>query len=254
MPTLIFRELHCRHPKEIRDDEVYINLRTEDQSWIRRRSSDEGNPFWGPVTMEEGDPISFGHSSTSRDHRRPIEFQEFAHVELWEDDSPGRDDLIGSFTLRRNGPYGRDIHMWLPRGLYGPHHQSYVIIFDFFEEPLTEMRNRIELVSLTCNDPQGAKDQVELIINDERIWASWDRGGMRRGEQVTFPLPLPHYDFHDKITVVLSETQGQDWEDSFELIAGEYPLGPDAKTFTKDSGIVGDAEYTLQYRMSQVPG
>mgnify|MGYP001813787953 CR=1 FL=1 len=249
MPTLRLKELLCRRPKEARDDEIYINLRTEDISRVRHRSRDEGNPLWGPVRMEEGDTIDYIDGST-RDRLDPIEFQEFAHIALWEDDRhPGRDNLIGEFTLRRNTDPGENIPIWLPRGLFGPNHQSYRLIYDLREEPLAEIRNRIDLLQLNCNNPQGTRDRVELIVNDEMVWSSWDTGDMRRGDERT--LHNVFYHFNEQATVVLRETQGQEWQASFTVGADEVE---EPHIFRVDSGIVGDAQYTLQYSVSPVPG
>lgn len=248
MPTLIFRELFCERTKEVKKDEVYINLRTEDIIRVRNRSNDEGNPLWGPVSIEEGGRINYVEES-SPDHLESIEFQEFAHIALWEDDpDPRKDNLIGEFTLRRNSESGDNQHIWLPRRLSGPNDQSYLITYDLEEVPLTEFRNRIELLQLNCNNPQGTRDRVELIVNDEILWSSRLTGDMRKGHERV--LHNVFYDFHERARVILRETRGQDWLASHIVSAGE-DLSPDPLVFDVDSHYFGDARYLLHYRVIQ---
>ena len=62
------------------------------------------------------------------------------------------------------------------------------------------------------------------------------------------------FDFHNSIRITLNESRGQDWSASFELNARQCVINTRlTHVFRRDRGIVGDAQYTLIYRMRRLP-
>jgi hypothetical protein len=159
------------------------------------------------------------------------------------------DDVIGTITWRAPvSGFGLGLDAYLPGELV--QNVGYRIRYDLLEEPTRQPRNRIELLSLHCDNPQGSKDRVSLEVNDTLMWGP---GWMRRGSDVTFPANT-YRDFDTRAVVRLRETQGEDWSSSFSLVARDYTINRRLRhTFAVDAGIVGDARYLLWYRMRWLP-
>lgn len=236
MPSIRFNVIGCIKSKEPRDDEVYIDLSTEE---IHR------NPLWGPQTMESGDLLFL-------DDIEPIEFHEYVKISLWEQDSAiihALNDCIGESTLTAPVIRDPDKDIYLPRDIGSSSSVSYRINCSIFEEPTIQLRNRIELLSLKCNDAQGTKDKVRLEVNEKVVWGPKK---METGDEVTFDNL--HVDFNRHVHVWLKETRGVSWSDHLQLIARDYPINTRrTHAFTMPAGFIGDAQYTLTYRMRWLP-
>lgn len=225
MPTIILREIECYRPREIHD-EPYFRVYAD---------SHEGRTVWGPARMGRGDVISL------TDVVDPIVFHDFVHVALREEDRVGADDHYGTLPLRAGRSTG-DLEHYFPGDLNARYRLSYRLL----AEPTESPEGRIELRSLVCNDPQGTKDEITLKVNDVIVAGPTRR--MRAGWSIHFDdMPI---DFQHACVIELKDTQGQDWDESTTLVRGEYELGDDDHDFIASGrGIVGDASYTLYYRM-----
>lgn len=236
MATLNLLELECVHPLEARTDEVRIAVNHDsDYRW---------SDTW---SMQEGEVQSL-------ESMRGIEFHDRARVQLWEQDRYNPQDSLGSFTLRPPAEsVSEPVSIYLPSEIGGPHSPCYRL--SYIVEADTEdsrPRNRIELLSLTCRDAQGSKDWISVYVNDALMWGP---GWMRRGDTVTFPSSLS-IDFRNTARVELRERQGQNWTAPFNVEYGSegYVINRELHhDFNVDRGIVGDAGYTLNYRLRRLP-
>lgn len=242
MPTLTFVDLECLHPGEAGGDEIWLSTRSEGHTgWT------EAGELGLPRSMGEGDIVRL--RPPADDPIDPIEFDEFLCVRLMDSDVLGS-EIVGSFCLTR--PFrGFGAHdAYLPDALLGPHNRAYRLGYDYAEDPAPHPRHRIELLSLTCNDAQGSSDRVSLYLNEVLMWGPQI---MRSEQVVDFGTSLS-YTFHRMVIVTLRETRGQDWSRSFTLVPGEYLINLRREhDFMADSGITGDAHYTLRYRMRLLP-
>lgn len=224
MPTLLLRELECYNPREIRD-EPYIRVSTD---------TSESRDIWGPASMRRGNTIDL------RAHVAPIVFHDIAHLSLRERDR-GRDDYYGGMSFQHSPRPGLFNH-YFPGDL----NPRYRLNYEIRAEPAGEHEGRIRLLRLTCNDPQGTKDDITLFVNDRIIAGPNHR--MRKGWEIAFTDM--EIDFRHSCVIRLKESQGQDWERTIRLNRGEYPLDVDQYgDFRADDGILGDARYTLHYQM-----
>jgi hypothetical protein len=244
MPTLILNSIECINPKETGHDEVIINVYTEsslDNLWRRYQYA---RIDWGPTRMEEEDTQSL------RGAIDPIEFYEFVHIKVWDNDSPFKDNLIGELDFRRPFSYGENQFRQLPFGIIvGSNATCYLLRYDLLEEPSSRLRNLIDFVSLECNNAQGTKDRISLFANGIRVWGPHD---MRTNDEETFNSV--YYRFHDRLTVELYDERLQKWSDYLELRAREYQINRLLReVFVGDRGITGDYRYTLRYRMRWLP-
>ncbi len=226
MPTIILREIECYDPREIHDEPY---LRVDTDSLARR-------VVWGPDRMGRGDRIDLTHRV------EPIVYYDLAHISLREEDRVGRDDHYGTMTFFSDPGIGvRDFYF--PGNLNSRYRLNYEVLRD----PVAPIEGEIELLSLTCNDPQGTKDEITLRVNDHIVAGPMRR--MRKNWAIHFSDVT--VSFRRSCVIKLKDTQGQDWERSMELVRGEYPLDTELSHnfIAGGRGIVGDASYTLMYRM-----
>ncbi len=241
MPTIAFTEIECLHPGEPGGDEMWLSVRTE-----QRPEWSELYGVWGPVDMREGDVTRLRPPGSHTID--PVEFDEFACLRLREHD-PFDDDLVGELSFTRPFRGFGSQEVVLPQGLFGPDHQAYRLAYDYLEEPSVHARHRIELLSLECNDAQGTSDRVSLWVNEVLLWGP---EVMRTHDVEEFGTLS--FTFHRLAEVRLSETRGEDWSRAFTLVPGEYVINRRLEhDFLADSGITGDAHYTLRYRMRLLP-
>jgi hypothetical protein len=184
---------------------------------------------------------------------------------LYEDDSPSQtstnsllDDLIDSFSiLPEVGVFTRD----LPDKLSSPHTTHYLISyevggdtgnFDYGALPFTFY---LTIQSVKCNDAQESKDEIFIKINDENVWEEHD---LKSGET---KYPSPQYitvPRHVKMEVWERDTSSSDHIGTHEFDIYEFNITqaldildiPQTHVFSRDSGIVGDAKYTVTYIIS----
>jgi hypothetical protein len=188
--------------------------------------------------MEEGDQISL------QGHIDPIEFHEYIKVILWEAD-PLSSHNLGEFTITRpvTESVGQDIY--LPDEISGPSRESYRINYDLLEEPSIEPKNRIELLELKCNNAQGSKDRLLLVVNERIFWGPHE---MKTNDVVRFENLC--VDFNDRVCVALKDRRGFEWTQRMWLTAREYPINRVLRhVFSIDEYYPGRAEYRLRYRM-----
>jgi hypothetical protein len=109
----------------------------------------------------------------------------------------------------------------------------------------------LDLLGLQCNDAQELTDEVYIVVDGERIWASSLRTGNHR--------PIGHtFTFHEEHRIEVWEADPWrddlmgvlvlSYEDAVALLRGDE--GPYIHTFHRDRGIVGDATYTLHFDIS----
>jgi hypothetical protein len=209
---------------------------------------DEGTPTedrttWGPVPMNDGEtrPIDI----------LPKVFYETIRIELWERDRIGRDDRIGVLALRASDASSGGQHHRF-EGRLARYTLTYVV------NPSHAERFALHLVSLRCNDAQEATDEPYLVVNGATVWG---HASMRTGQlqdlgpmEVDFsPARNARIELWERdaarsdhigtleITESMARTYAADWRTDRSHV------------FSRDRGIVGDARYTLTYRVSIVP-
>ena len=215
-------------------DEPYLKV-IVDEGRITHQSA-----TWGPVIMDDGDARRIDLSKR---------FLETARIELWERDTVGSDDLIDDLTLSasdtRSG--GRSIQL---KG----HHAIYTLTYAV--NPVFTERFELRLVSLKCNDAQESVDQPYLMVNGATVW-----GPTRmRTRQIQDLSGLDPIDFsrtrNAQIMLWEHDPARSDHIGTHvinEVDARSYATNPDEDrhwVFSRDRGIVGDATYTLTYRVS----
>ncbi len=235
MATLQLDQLECIHPDDAVRDEVHVRV-----------SCDGGGITYdsGERHMREGDTQEL----TTADG---IPFADFAVIQLVERDAM-RYKSLGSVGVSHPLPDGAQT-AYLPSAIRGPRATCYRLSYhvDPNEEDVARPRNRIELLSLRCDDAQGTSDRVWLYVNDRLVWGP---AVMMTGHEID--LGTLSVDFRSSATVRLQETRGQDWHSDFTLRYGEdgYVINNRrSHSFAVDHGIVGDATYTLTYRLRRLP-
>ena len=162
--------------------------------------------------MREGNRIDLGGRVA------PIEYDDFARISLYEHDQVGRNDYFGTMSFFPGSRVGT-FDSYFP----GELNARYRINYTVRAEPATSPDCIISPRSLTCNDAQGARDEVTLYVNDRIILGPMHK--MKKGWNVNFnDLEIR---FRSTCEVRLKDTQGQDWSRSFLLRAGDYPVGGD---------------------------
>jgi hypothetical protein len=227
MPTIILNEIECNDPMGARDD-VFLSLSTEEVT---------GRIIWGPQRMREGNQITLSSQVT------PIEYDEFAIISLYEHDTIGDNDYLGSMALDRHET-DRTADFYFPSSLNSRYRMNYEIQV---VSPSNEQVHGIRLVSLTCRDAQGRRDEVTLTVNNRIVLGP--RRTMKKGWTANFnDMEIT---FRSNCVIRLQDTQGQDWDRSFTINAGDYLLNHDENhTFdVRGSGVTGDARYILTYQM-----
>ncbi|NLV27173.1 MAG: hypothetical protein GXY48_08435 [Methanomicrobiales archaeon] len=184
---------------------------------------------------------------------------------LYEDDSPYQkstnsllDDLIGRFTIPPEvGVFTRD----LPDILSSPHTTHYQISYEVGRDtgsgngtlPHTYY---LTIQSVKCNDAQESRDEIFIKINDENVW---EEHNLKSGET---KWPSPQYitvPTHVKMEVWERDTSSSDRIGTYEFDIYNSRFNstlnnvdiPQSHVFKRDSGIVGDAKYTVAYIISQ---
>lgn len=226
MPTITLNEIECINPRGSRDDMMLTLVTDEIGSRV----------IWGPERMREGNRIDL------RRRVEPIEYDDFARIALYEHDRVGRNDYFGTMSFISPTRVGT-ADFYFPGDL----NARYRINYHVQAEPVTSPDHIIQPVSLTCNDAQGARDEVTLRLNGRIIL------GPMRTMKKNWHVDFNDVNFHFRSTcaVQLKDTQGQDWSRSFLLTAGDYAIGSDQQHVFNVSGpgVTGDAQYTFVYRM-----
>lgn len=227
MPTITLNEIRCIDPRGSRDD-MMLTLVTDERNFGR---------IWGPERMREGNTINL------LDRLDPIEYDDFARISLYEHDRVGRNDYFGTMSFMIPSEDRTD-NFYFPGDLNARYRLNYSID----REPVTSPDHIIQPVSLTCNDAQGARDEVSLSLNHFMVLGPMHT--MKTGWTVDF-TEEQRLHFRANCQVKLVETYGQDWSRSF-TIPPDYPIGPEDQQHVFNiggRGVVGDARYTFVYRM-----
>jgi len=111
----------------------------------------------------------------------------------------------------------------------------------------------LQLISIHCRDAQEGTDEVLIKVNGEKVWGHEDmKTGQTRDLSGLSAIPI-----RADATISLWEKDSSTRSDCF----GEFSLHVDEDfdfghdqpphTFHRDRGIVGDARYTLTYRVTR---
>jgi hypothetical protein len=232
MCILRLLSLTCRKTQESRD-EPYVVVYVDG---VRQVSTD-----WHD--MDDGDSLRLDEAPY---HLPPISFRTRAEVQLWEHDRVGNDDHLGTLVVTRAYPGIGEVARDIRSG-----NAHYVITFDVTADLRTRNDFEIELTRLVCNDAQEHTDSPYLKINGEDVWGPID---MRTGNEQPVGVTRP---FHRNVRVELWERDAHvsdhfgtmtlllaDAQERARTPRTEFPV-----TFSKDRGIIGDARYTLYYRI-----
>lgn len=211
--------------------------------------SNDGEMSWGGKgghDMKDGDSWIINDIIEDPDNQG-LEFI------LYEDDSPYKsqtdyvlDDVIGRFWISPEiGKFTRD----LPDGLSSPHTTHYQSSYEVFEVG-TNMTQRffISIQSVKCNDAQESKDEVYITINNENVWEEHD---LKSGQTRTLRPQYILVPDHVKMEIWERDISSSDLIGTYEIdITRDLLNVAQSHVFSRDSGIVGDAKYTVSYVIS----
>ena len=163
-------------------------------------------------------------------------------VTLLEDD-PVKDDELGTLTIRPEptGVFIRD----LPDIIASEGTTHYKLSYEVKDETTPIQKYYVKIVSVKCNDAQEAKDEIEIFVNDRLTWSAENfKTGQTRDTpseyiQVTSPV---------KIDVFEEDGIYDDHIGTYEFdITRDMLRTTQSHTFSRDSGITGDAKYTVSF-------
>lgn len=234
MATLQLDLLECIHPDDpVGHDEIRVIVSCDGE--LARYDPE--------LRMNEGDIADL---STPEGY----EFNDVVVIRLEESD-PLRREILGSVTITHPLPEGPQT-AFLPSVIGGPHATCYRLTYHVdAPDEAARARNRIELLTLTCDNAQGSYDTVNLYVNEDQVLGPANM----RSEQV-IDLGELAVDFHSSATIRLEETRGQNWESEHTFRPGDadYVINRERTlTFHVDRGVTGDATYSLRYRLRWLP-
>lgn len=225
--TVILKLLMCyESTAEPVADEVYIEIHANERLM----------ETLGPQTMWDG----FGwnmHHDISNPHNYDVV------VRLFEDDPYTKDDDLGSFTIRPE-PLG-EFTVDHPYELAGEHATHYRFTYEVTDEHTLSQNYYVKIQSATCNDAQEASDEIFINVNDGHAWSA---DNMKTGQTRDNPSELIQVPGHVKIEVWERDTGSDDLIGTYEFdITRDILRTTRSHTLSRDSGIVGDAKYTVTY-------
>ncbi len=257
---VLLQLLECIRTKDgEQTEEPYLCIKVEDaKEWTTI----------GPFKMRDGDTASLVNLTTDlvgneivialrEDDYDPSEEnsgdEQIGGIRLL--DGEAAEGVESDHTVRCN--VGRSV-LDLPRvASYGRRGRHYRLHFDMLEvagmEDVTPGQKQycLELVSLHCHNAQEWKDYVYLKVDGVRMF---EPRRMRSDSTIQLGIRVPVSDFSQ---IQLWEHDDSTRSDFF----GEVRLLIDSRmpyfdtdlpmTFHADEGIVGDARYTLTYRVSE---
>ena len=173
-------------------------------------------------------------------------------IQLRESDRVGRDDDLGGFGVDASHARG-SFTAFLPFEIGGVDATCYSITYDVMDDAEPPRRWSLELVRLTCHDAQERTDGIYVTVDDRAVTSSMR---MRTGDVVPIVPAGRTIEIGSPAKIDLWEA---DRYNSDHL--GLFWLHPDAlsdddldhplnQRFVADSGIFGDASYTLTYRVT----
>jgi hypothetical protein len=262
--------LECMRTKEGLTEEPYINIWSDAPGGSLRFSYVE---TWGPVDMKTGQTRQI----TSSGEHIVVEGDR-VQFDLYESDRSGsggylaegpapvgpNDDLPGVVTIRDLDAIGGTWEEGWGEGSYvadipssDEGRQRYKLYFELYEDRDSLERGlrwpfSLQLISIHCHDAQEGKDEVFIKVNGERVWDDDMKTGQTRDLSGLSAIPI-----RADATISLWEEDSSTRSDLF----GEFSLHVDEDfdfvhdqpphTFHRDRGIVGDARYTLTYRVTR---
>jgi hypothetical protein len=257
MATLNIVGLTCVRTTAEARDEPYFTATYGDYvdpdrpAWSAVTVRDLGT-IWGPTEMNDGDSLPVGWSQ---------DFTAFIDIELHEHDRVGSDEHIETFRYRVGEPYPERYRKFPNVGevkynLTG-HRANYEMIYDLRDMgdmPGTDReRCRLILVSLRCNDAQEIKDEPYLVVNGERVWSATKVKTGQTRDMGEYEVAFGSY---AQIDLWESDGARSDRLGEFTVDFEDFELGRESgnlqHVFRADRGIVGDATYTLTYRVRRL--
>lgn len=227
-------------------------IEATDEPFLKIEIDNRPEPeYWGPFSMRQGDAEAIDRS---------FDFDSHVTVWLYESDSSAldsrRNDFIGVFSVSADHPRGaftRSLEHLRGDGIVGASTRDpvYSISYEVTRDADDRLDQwNLELVSLRCHDAQEGTDEVYITVDDRRIWGS---PSMRTGETDTIQESLP-VSSPVKIELWEEDPYNSECLGSFSITIAE---GFDFSrlyehTFARNRGIVGDARYTLSYRLNEI--
>lgn len=240
MVTVRLVALECIDTKVEKTEEVYLCI------FINQEFFEEKNNYGEPYKMKQGQTVFLSGTYTGNHIGITLSEEEwgkddrYGTIEIVEDEEVENADYVGGARYILDLP---------PQGK--TRYKLHIDVLSDDGEPRIPWYN-LELISIRCNDAQQYADHVYLKVNGAMVWGP---RRMRTGHTLSLtdvrPVPIPH------ITSVQFWEEDEKHRDDF---FGELMLriGDDADfvhdqqfTFSRDRGIVGDARYTLTYRLRQ---
>lgn len=225
-----------------------INTTAEltDEPYLLFSQGDTPLGRWGPGSMSDGDTAAinrafvFSHGSVD--------------IRLRESDRVGRDDDLGGFGVDASHARGT-FTAFLPFEIGGVDATCYSITYDVMDDAELPRRWILGLVRLTCHDAQERTDGVYVTVDDRAVTSSMR---MRTGDVQPIATPSRPIEIGSPAKIDLWEADrynsdhlGLLWLHPEELSDDELDHELNHR-FDADVGIVGDASYTLTYRVTPV--
>jgi len=163
-------------------------------------------------------------------------------IKLKEDD-PQHDDEIGVFTIRPEptGVFTRD----LPDIIASEGTTHYKLSYEVTDESTPIQPYYVKIESVKCNDAQEAKDEIEIFVNGEM---AWNADNFKTGQTRNTPSDYIQVTSPVKIDVFEDDGIYDDHIGTYEFdITRDMLRTTQSHTFSRDSGITGDAKYTVSF-------
>ncbi|MDK9706584.1 MAG: hypothetical protein OEL83_05995 [Desulforhopalus sp.] len=201
---------------------------------------------WSAGHMRDGDTAAINRSFVYSSGR--------VDIRLREADRIGRDDDLGGFGVDAASPRGT-FTAYLPSEIGGRDATCYSITYDVQDDHVAPRRWTLNLVRIHCNDAQERTDGVYITVDDRVVTSSMRMG---TGDTVFIVLVGRTIEVGEPVKIDLWEADrynsdhlGVFWLHPNAL--GDDDLGRDLEhRFDADAGIVGDASYTLTYRVTPI--
>ena len=163
-------------------------------------------------------------------------------VTLLEDDSV-KDDELGTVTIRPE-PTGVFIRN-LPDILASEGTTHYTLSYEVTDETTPIQQYYVKIMSVKCNDAQEARDEIKILVNDRDLWSAEN---FKTGQTKDTPSDYLQVTSPVKIDVFEEDGLYDDHIGTYEFdITREMLRKTRSHTFSRDSGITGDATYTVSF-------
>lgn len=245
MARLYILGLTCVRTTAEARDECYLTAHVDNRSL---------GTIWGPREMNDGDSVKI--------ELPPYDFDSWIQIDLREHDKIGKDEFIDYFRYRVGEPYPERYRRYPNAGevkyaLKGDR-AHYELIYDLRDagasDPGSDLeRCRLILRSLRCNDAQEGKDEPYLVVNGEKVWSAKN---VKSGQTLNLGDIEVAFGSYAQIDLWESDGARSDRFGEFTVDFADFERGELSRdlqhTFRADQGIVGDASYTLTYRVRRL--